>query len=103
MGMDVRPASVLAGVSAAFLVRVPLFKPKARLWAEISSTALGMSGAFWTIVDHNLAPGTAFWCGIVFGAGASSLLEIGKAMAASVWRERLTAALRILANGKPVE
>lgn len=92
IGLDFKLAPVLIGVSAAFLVRVPLFKPKARLWAEASFTALGMIGAFSFIVDQGYGPGKAFAAGIVFGAAASSLLEVGKSSFMAIVQDRMQAA-----------
>lgn len=99
-GYDFRPATVIIGVVAAFLVRVPLWKPKAPIGTEISFSLLGMLGAAVTIVDHDLGPGSAFWCGIIMGGVSSSLLEIGKSVARSAVRDRIQAAAKILFNLK---
>jgi hypothetical protein len=102
IGMDFHLAPVVIAIAAAFLVRVPLFKPKANLVAELSFTLLGMLGAFVTVVDRDLHVGLSFWCGICFGGVASSLLEVGKSMARSAWKDRVEAAGRVLfgLNGK---
>lgn len=96
LGMDFRAAPVLIGLSAAFLVRVPLIKPKGRLLPEISFTLLGMLGAFVTIVDQKIGPGPAFWTGIGFGAVSASLAELGKSAMYGAFQERLQAAGRAL-------
>jgi hypothetical protein len=92
IGLDFRLAPVLIGVSAAFLVRVPLFKPKARILAEASFTALGMIGTFAITVDQGFGPGKAFVAGIVLGAAASSLLEVGKSSFMAIVQDRMQAA-----------
>lgn len=94
-GLDFQLAPMLIGVSAAFLVRVPLYKGK-RLLAEASFTAMAMVGAFATIADNRLGPGNAFWCGIMFGAAASSMMEIGRSIVTGAIRARLQAAGRVL-------
>lgn len=96
LGLDFQAAPVLIGVSAAFLVRVPLIKPKGRFLSEASFSLLGMLGAFVTIVDQHAGPGPAFWWGIGFGAIASSLAEIGKSAMWSGVQDRLQAAGKAL-------
>lgn len=96
LGLDFRLAPALIGIAAAFLVRVPLYKPKARFLAEASFTSLGMIATFVTIVDHQLGPGPAFWAGIGFGACASSMLEIGKSAMGSALQGRMQAAFKAL-------
>ena len=93
IGLDFRLAPVLIGVSAAFLVRVPLFKPKARILAEASFTALGMIGTFAITVDQGYGPGKAFG-GLESSsvAAASSLLEVGKSSFMAIVQDRMQAA-----------
>lgn len=94
-GIDFQAAPVMIGLSAAFLVRIPLIKPKGRLLSEASFTLLGMLGAFVTIVDQHSGPGPAFWWGIGFGAIASSLAEIGKSAMWAGVHARLQAAAKV--------
>jgi hypothetical protein len=97
-GLDFQAAPVLIGVSAAFLVRIPLIKPKGRLLSEASFTLLGMLGAFVTIIDQHSGPGPSFWWGIGFGAIASSLAEIGKSAMWSSVQAKLQAAAKAFAS-----
>jgi hypothetical protein len=96
IGLDFRLAPVLIAVSTAALIRVPLFKPKARWLAELSFTVVGMIGAFAVTIDQSYGPGKAFATGIVFGGAASSLLEIGKSAFMAMVQERFQAAGRTL-------
>lgn len=96
IGLDFKLAPVLIGVSTAFLIRVPLFKPKARIFAELSFTAIGMIGSFAVIVDQSFGPGKAFATGVLAGAAASSLLEVGKSTFLSLVQDRLQAAGRAM-------
>lgn len=83
------------GVAACILVRLPLFK-KATWGADACLTGLSMLGTYVTIVDHEIAPGSAFWVGIGFGAMGSTLIEIGKAFVSTAFKERFQAAGKIL-------
>jgi hypothetical protein len=95
IGLDFKLAPVLIGMSTAALIRVPMFKPKARLWAELSFTVVGVIGSFAIIADNAYGPGKAFATGIVMGAAASSLLEVGKSAFFSMIGDRMQAAGRV--------
>lgn len=90
----------IIGVSACILVRLPLFKFKSWV-ADVCLTGLATLGTYVTIVDHDIASGSAFWVGIGFGAMGSTIIEIGKSAVTGAFKERFQAAGKILFGIKP--
>jgi hypothetical protein len=96
-GMAIPLASAAIAVAAVLLVRAPVLKLKV---GEISLTLLGMLGAFVTVVDHSMPPGTAFWIGIGFGGMGQGLVEAGKSSMAATLKDRLGKAMGVIFNTK---
>jgi hypothetical protein len=94
-GMSIPIAPAVIAVATVVLVRAPLLKFRT---AEISLTLLAALGAFVTVVDHDMAAGSAFWIGVGFGGMGSGLIEAGKSSMAATIKDRAAKALGIFLN-----